>query len=71
MAPGMNSNLMTSEMFLLKKAWEGSHSGTHDKESGFEVILVQKIEEVRSVISRTIIVCETPLIFLGASGDIC
>jgi hypothetical protein len=70
MTPGMNSNLVTSEIFLLKKAREGSHSGTHDKESGFEVRLVQIIEEVRSVKSRSIIVCETPVIFLGASGDI-
>lgn len=70
MAPGMNSNLMTSEMFLLKKAREGNHSGTHDKESGLEVHLVQKIEEVRSVRSRAIIICETPLKFLGACGDI-
>jgi hypothetical protein len=70
MAPGMNSNLVTSEILLLKKAREGSHSGTHDKESGFEVRLVQIIEEVRGVISRTIVVCKTPLVFLGASGDI-
>lgn len=66
----MNSNLMTREIFLLKKARESSHSGTHDEESGFELRLVQIAKEVRSVISRTIIVCETPLIFLGASGDI-
>jgi len=70
MAPGMNSNLVTSEIFLLQKAREGDHSGTHDKESGLEVHLVQISEEVRSVISRTIIICETPLIFLGTSGDI-
>jgi hypothetical protein len=70
MAPGMNSNLVTSEIFLLKKAREGNHSGTHNKESGLEVHLLQIIEELRSVISRTIIICETPLIFLGASGDI-
>ena len=56
MAPGMNSNLVTSEIFLLEKAREGSHSGTHDKESGLEVHLFQIIEEVRSVKSRSIIV---------------
>jgi hypothetical protein len=66
----MNSNLVTSEIFLLKKAREGSHSGTHDKESRSEAHLVQISEQGRSVIGRTIIVCETPLIFLGASGDI-
>ena len=66
----MNGNLVTGEMFLLKKVRQGRHSGTHDKESSFEARLVQIIEEVRSVIRRTIIVCETPLIFLGASGDI-
>jgi hypothetical protein len=66
----MNSNLVTSEIFLLKKAREGSYSRTHDKHSGFEALLVQILEEVRSVKSRTVIVCETPLIFLGASGDI-
>jgi hypothetical protein len=32
--------------------------------------LIQIVEEVGSVRSRTIIICETPLIFLGASGDI-
>ena len=61
MAPGMNSNLVTGEIFLLKKAREGSHSGTHDKESRFELHLVQISEQGRSVISRTIVVCETPL----------
>lgn len=66
----MNSNLVTSEIFLLKKAGEGSHSGTHNKESGFELLLVQILEELRSVKSGTIIVCEAPLIFLGASSNI-
>jgi hypothetical protein len=70
MAPGMNSNLVTIEIFLLKNAREGSHSGTHDKESGFELHLVQITEEGLSVISRSIIICETPCILLGASGDI-
>jgi hypothetical protein len=66
----MNSNLVTSEIFLLKKAREGSNSGTHDKESRLEVGLGQISEEGRGVISRSIIVCETPLILLGAGGDI-
>jgi hypothetical protein len=70
MAPGVNTNLVTSDVFLLKKARELSNSGTDDEESGMEVNLVQKIEEVRGIRSRTIIICETPLIFLGASGDI-
>lgn len=66
----MNSNLVTTEILLLENAREGSHSGTHDKESGFELHLVQIIKEALGVISRAIIVCETPCIFLGASGDI-
>lgn len=70
MAPGMNSNLVTTEIFFLKKAREASHPGTHDKESGFKFHLIQIIEEVRSVISRAIVICETPLEFLGASGHI-
>jgi len=70
MAPGVNANLVTSDVFLLKKARELSNSGTDDEECGTEASLVQKIEEVRGIRSRTIIICETPLIFLGASGDI-
>ena len=66
----MNSNLVTSEIFFLKKGRELSHSGPHDKHSGCEALLVHVTKEFRGVISRTIIVCETPLIFLGASGDI-
>jgi hypothetical protein len=56
MAPGMNGNLVTGEIFLLKEAREGNHSGTHNKESGLEVRLVQIIEEARSVISRAIVI---------------
>lgn len=70
MAPGVNSNLVTTEVFLLKKAGIANHSGTHDEESRVKICLVQVIEEVRCVRSRTIIICETPLIFLGAIGDI-
>jgi hypothetical protein len=70
MAPGVNSNLVAAQVFLLKKGRPTSDSGTHDEESRLEVHLVQIIEEVRSVRSGTIIICETPLIFLGASGDI-
>lgn len=70
MAPGVNSNLVTTEIFLLKKARIGNHSGTHNKESGVEVRLVQIIKEVRGIRSRSIIICETPLILLGAIGDI-
>jgi hypothetical protein len=70
MAPSMNSNLVAREIFLLKKARKGDYPGTHNKESGFEIHLVQISEEVRRIIGRTIIVCETPLIFLGASGNI-
>lgn len=70
MAPGVNSNLVTAQVFLLKKGRPGNHSGTHDEESCLEVRLIQILEKVRSVRSRTIIICETPLILPGASGDI-
>ena len=53
----MNSNLVTSEVLLLKNARELNHSGTDDKESGLEVHLLQICEEVRSVKCRTIIIC--------------
>ena len=70
MAPGVNSNLVTTKVFLLKKTGVANHSGTHNEESCVEVSLVQIIEEIRGIRSRTIIICETPLIFLGAIGDI-
>ena len=70
MAPGVNSNLVTTEIFLLKKAGKGNHSRTYDEESCVEVRLVQIIKEVGGIRSRSIIICETPLIFLGAIGDI-
>lgn len=36
----MNSNLVTSEILLLKKGRELNHSGTDDKVSGLEVHLL-------------------------------
>lgn len=70
MAPSVNSNLVTSDIFLLKKPGEGNASGTYDKKSCKELDLFKIREKVRGVDGRAIIICEAPLTLLWASGDI-
>ncbi len=42
----------------------------HDKEGGLDVVLVEVLEQCRSVGRRTVIVRETPGVCVGAGGDV-
>ena len=71
MAPSVNTDLMTSKIFLLEKTGEGNDSRTYDEHGREEVNLAQICEEIRGVSCRAIIICKTPLVLIGTSGDIC
>jgi hypothetical protein len=66
----MDSNLVTLEVFFLKKGRVRDDTRADDEKGGLEVNLVQIVKEIRRVRSRAIVICETPGVLLRAGGDI-
>ena len=66
----MDGNLVTLEVFFLKKSRVGDATRADDEKSGFQVDLVQIVKEIGRVRSRAIVICETPGVLVRAGGDI-
>lgn len=52
--PGVDSNLMASHVFILENVGAGDDSGADDEEGGLELGLVEVVEELRGVWSRSL-----------------
>ena len=70
MAPGVDGDVVLGEILCLKDSREGNCTRTNDKERRLERILVKEVQEVGSVVRRSIVVRETPCILCGANRDI-
>ena len=70
MTPGVDGDVVLGQILCLKDSREGNCTRTNDKERRLERILVKEIQEVGSVVCRSVIIRETPCVLCGANRDI-
>lgn len=69
--PGVNRELVTFHVLVLQHVWPRDSSRTNDKEGRFDItVLLEVVEKLRCVWRRTIVVRDTPGVFVWALGDV-